>query len=335
MKLKIFFGMVCATSFVLTFGFLAHYGGGQRAAPLFVPAPVLAEVPKETYVQEEKSAKLLFVGDLLFDRTVRTHIERSGGAHLFSKVMPLFASVQAVVGNLEGPITAHPSVSRASNVGEPNNTRFTFHPEAATILRDAGFTLVSLGNNHMADFGREGASSTRAYLEQAGVAYVGDPFDADNTLTWQEVHGIRIAFVGYNEFIRAAPEGTRAAIGRARLEGADFIVVLAHWGDEYTSVPPSRVRRLAGTFSAAGSDLIIGTHSHVIGETENIGKTRVFYSLGNFIFDQYWEESVRCGLVIEVTLQKTRAATHATYQEHRTHLERDGATTLSCPLLQG
>ena len=126
----------------------------------------------------------------------------------------------------------------------------------------------------------------------------------------------------------------RAAVGRAHENGADYIVVLAHWGDEYTPEPPARLRQRAATFAASGADLVIGTHSHVIGESEDIGTTRVYYSLGNFIFDQYWDESVRCGLAIEVVLTKMRGRTTPRFTRHLVHLERTGATTLGCPSVQ-
>jgi gamma-polyglutamate biosynthesis protein CapA len=314
--------VLVVASFVLTFSYLEKYG----ETPARVLSPSIAEA-----VLTKKSTRLLFLGDIMLDRTIRTQIERDGGGALFIHVKPLFATADLLVGNLEGPITEHHSVSLGSRVGEPENTRFTFPPSTALLLRDAGFTLVSLGNNHMADFGRSGVLSTRVYLESAGVAFVGDPFDSENILVWQEVEGIRIAFVGYNEFIVPDREGARRAIGRARKEGADFVIVLAHWGEEYATTPPPPVRQLAATFAAAGANLIIGTHSHVRGEVEDIGETRVYYSLGNFVFDQYWDVSVRCGLAVAVELTKRAGETVPLYRTHETYLERDGTTSLGCP----
>lgn len=321
--------LLFGTSFVFTFGYLQKYGEVHNVTRAETLVPAIADV-----ISGREVAQLIFVGDIMLDRTIRRQIERQGGETLFKQVKPLFATPDLVAGNLEGPITAYPSVSLEGKVGEPNNTRFTFDPSIAPLLRDMGFDLVSLGNNHISDFGREGARSTRAYLEGANIAYVGDPFDPHTVLVWEEVGSMRIAFVGYNEFILPDPEGVRVAVSRARKEGADFVVVMAHWGEEYTSTPPARVRQLAATFAAAGADLIIGTHSHVIGEIEDMGETRVYYSLGNFIFDQYWDDSVRCGIAVEVVLVKRARATTSSYRTHETYLERDGSTTLGCPLSQ-
>ena len=105
---------------------------------------------------------------------------------------------------------------------------------------------------------------------------------------------------------------------------------MAHWGIEYQSAPPSYVRVLARKFSLAGADLVIGTHPHVIGEMEDIGTTRVYYSLGNFVFDQYWDELVRCGLAVELSLTKVGATTTAFYVEQEVGLLRSGASVLGC-----
>jgi poly-gamma-glutamate synthesis protein (capsule biosynthesis protein) len=268
---------------------------------------------------------------MMFDRTIRANLMKKGSEYPFGQVRSFFAEGDMVIGNLEGPITTHASRSLGTKAGDTDNTRFTFDPAVAPLLRDNGVRLVSLGNNHIADFGREGASSTRAYLESAGIAYVGDPFDSHNTLVFKEVQGITIAFTAYDEFIKANAEGTRTAITEAKDQGADFIVVLAHWGDEYETRPPPRIRQLAATFAARGADLIIGTHSHVIGESEDLGQAKVYYSLGNFIFDQYWDESVRCGLTVKVVLSKDATGVQVAYTTRTSHLERGKATTLDCP----
>jgi poly-gamma-glutamate capsule biosynthesis protein CapA/YwtB (metallophosphatase superfamily) len=69
----------------------------------------------------------------------------------------------------------------------------------------------------------------------------------------------------------------------------------------------------------------------VIGEEEDYGGARIYYSLGNFIFDQYWDASVRCGLTVKATFTKTGTTTSASYLETRTYLNPGGATTVGCP----
>jgi len=107
-------------------------------------------------------------------------------------------------------------------------------------------------------------------------------------------------------------------------------VVLPHWGEEYIVEPRADVKERALRMSQAGADLIVGTHSHIIGLQEDIAHTRVYYSLGNFVFDQYWEESVRCGLVVSATLTKEMGSTKAAYEETRVGMIKDGRTVRGC-----
>lgn len=138
---------------------------------------------------------------------------------------------------------------------------------------------------------------------------------------------MRVAFVSYSDFIGGDAARARDAVARA---DADATVVLAHWGNEYESEPPPRVRELAHSLVASGADLIIGSHPHVIGAVEDIGGARVYYSLGNFVFDQYWEPSVRCGLSVKATFTKDAGGTTIQYAETRVGMQRDGRTVLGC-----
>lgn len=273
------------------------------------------------------TATLLFVGDLMFDRYIRTVLERDGEAAIVAGIAPLLASTDVTIGNLEGPITTHASQSQGTKVGDLTNMRFTFSPQVAELLHAQGFDLVSIGNNHINDFGREGVRSTTSYLEAAGLAYVGDPTGSSPEPIIREVNGITIAFVAYSDFIAGDAARVRMTLERTH---ADTTVVLAHWGNEYEAEPPARVRELARSFAEAGADLIIGSHPHVIGSVEDSGSTRVYYSLGNAVFDQYWEPLVRCGLVVKATVRKEETGVRMQYEEVRIGMQSTGATVLDC-----
>ncbi len=308
---SLFFG-----SFFLTFSYLS----GQTKVTNELPMPIFAE---------EKSASIVFVGDMMLDRTIRTKIETLGGEAVFRQLPEIVGEADLVVGNLEGPITHFASESVGTDVGDPGNTRFTFDPQIAGLLASAGVGLVSIGNNHIADFGKEGVADTKYFLERAGVRYVGEPWSTTSAHI-ETIHGLEVAFVAYNQFISPNKEGVVAAIHEARNAGVDVVIVLAHWGEEYTPEPPLSVRTTATVFAAAGADVIIGTHSHVIGEVEDIGTTRVYYSLGNFIFDQYFSPEVRCGLKVSLALQKRGAVVSKTYATTELYREKDGTYATGC-----
>jgi poly-gamma-glutamate synthesis protein (capsule biosynthesis protein) len=90
----------------------------------------------------------------------------------------------------------------------------------------------------------------------------------------------------------------------------DFVIVMPHWGEEYVSTTSPALRAQAKAFVDAGAGAIIGSHPHVVGEQEWMGTVPVFYSLGNFIFDQYFSSSVMKGEIVAFTLQKAPAAPH-------------------------
>jgi gamma-polyglutamate biosynthesis protein CapA len=163
---------------------------------------------------------------------------------------------------------------------------------------------VSLGNNHIENMDEAGVLSTRAYLEEAGVAHFGglallheEPTDVGEPVHRMELEGQRLSFIAYNQFGGMAPQEVSPRIASEKA-GGYFVVVMAHWGEEY--VPPVQgVREAARLFAEAGAGLIIGSHPHVVQESETIGETRVYYSLGNFLFDQFFSEEVRHGLAVE------------------------------------
>ncbi|MEK7511096.1 MAG: CapA family protein [Patescibacteria group bacterium] len=288
--------------------------------------PVFRTLSGSAQTSNEK-ATVLFVGDMMFDRHIRTVLERSSDEVILGEVRELLSEADMNVGNLEGPITDNLSQSQGSKVGDITNMRFTFSPSVRELLTEYGFGLVSIGNNHIRDFDTAGVRSTTSYLSSAGIAYVGDPTGASPEPVVKEINGVRIAFVAYSDFVGGDAERARRAISEST---ADATVVLAHWGNEYETEPSDRIRTLAASFVSAGADLIIGSHPHVIGSVEEVGSARMYYSLGNFVFDQYWEPSVRCGLVVKATFIKGEEGTRITYEEEQVGMKNTGATVPGC-----
>lgn len=251
-------------------------------------------------VVKPRGASIVFVGDMMFDRTILAMSEEEGGDFLFSCIADYLKGFDLAVGNLEGPITEYQSVSRGTVPGDAGNTRFTFPTSTASLLARSGIGAVSLANNHSLDFGRSGVASTRVFLSAAGVGFFGDPVDPMKKSLVIPVGGLNIAFVGFNQFLGVdSIARTVAEIERMDSEGeTGAIVVFAHWGDEYAPVNEGQ-KEAARAFVDAGADLVVGAHPHVIQEPETYRETPIYYSLGNFMFDQYWEEGVRTGTALE------------------------------------
>lgn len=263
----------------------------------------------------------VFVGDLMFDRHIRKMARLNGEDHILSCVSLLLQNADITVGNLEGPITNNVSVSEGSIVGSSNNFQFTFPLSTAPLLRRHGFDVVSLGNNHIGDFGTEGAEQTRASLDAAGVAHFGG-LTGNEPIHRASMYGTDLSFVAYNQFGGDAPTIVAERIQAEQAAGRT-VIVFAHWGEEY--VPPTpRVREIARSFVAAGAALVIGAHPHVIQESEIIDGVPVYYSLGNFVFDQYWNQEVSAGLLLQATFTPSEGSWE--FKETRVRMLKNGKT---------
>ena len=268
-------------------------------------------------------ARILFVGDMFFDRQIRFVSSMQGSTFPFSCIEPLLQSADLVVGNLEGPITANPSVSFGTIPGSPNNYRFTFPTTTATMLYRHNIRVVTLGNNHILNFGWSGLASTHTHLDAVGVGYFGGV--AGNEPVYEvSVDGVPLSFVSYNQFGGSSPGAVANTIDAEKKKGNE-VLVFAHWGVEY-STSTATMRSIATLFAVNGAAAVIGSHPHVVGVHEQIASTTVYYSLGNFIFDQYFSSAVMHGLVVLLTISKDGVIG---VQEYPTELERDGRTCLA------
>jgi poly-gamma-glutamate synthesis protein (capsule biosynthesis protein) len=186
----------------------------------------------------------------------------------------------------------------------PNSLIFTFDPELLAGLRDAGIDVVSLANNHIRNAGDQGISDTCANLESAGIAHVGAGAteSAARQPAWFSAGGRRVAVlaytaVGVSNWVTSTHPGAAALrdadvtsdIRAAKAAGADVVIVVPHWGQEFSYLISSTQKRQAAEFVAAGADLILGSHSHWVGGMQSMvgpnGTAFVDYSMGDLLFD--------------------------------------------------
>ena len=299
-KIIILFIILIAAVLTAAICYFVLYGAGKQSSKQILSAVAKPDIPDKNYVQ------LLFVGDVMFDRGIRYYAKEGGSNEfIFDKVAPTLADNDLVVANLEGPITDEKSKSAGTVAGSTNNYFFTFDPSVAGTLFHENIKMVDLGNNHILNFGRAGLASTKSYLDKAGVGYFGASDYPKSTS--EEIGGVKITFISYNEF-SASPNDTEQKSTIEEIQKAknysDIIIVFSHWGVEYSPTPTDDMRTLAHQFVDAGADLVIGSHPHVIEPAEVYNGKRIYYSLGNFIFDQYFNENVRNGLGVMVRIDK-------------------------------
>ena len=276
------------------------------------------------YLKEpQPRASLLFLGDLMFDRHIRRVAARKGHDFILAEVGEFLRDHDLVVANLEGPITDAPPVSLDAKWNEPRHYAFTFDKDLAPALKRHGITLVNLGNNHILDFGPEGLEATRRYLDLAGVEHFGDPPAGGPRFLIKQINGIKVGLLNYNQFSARDLSDTLSDLRTLRSR-ADLVMVYAHWGLEYGKTPGEDQIETAHALIDHGADLIIGSHPHVIQEKEIYRGKRIYYSLGNFIFDQYFRPATRRGLAVKVAIDPKDLG--LSFQEFRLIMDRSGQT---------
>ncbi len=254
----------------------------------------------------EEPVRVLFVGDLMLDRNVARSAEEEGVAALFAtSTLELFKDADLRVANLEGTITNNPSIARRDN----SILRFTFDPTIASeVLRLLGLEVVSLANNHALDFGEFGYDDTLAELEKLGIHAFGQPFNDKGRLsTTVMVKDKQLCFIGYHSLFASDYSAVVAEIARLRPD-CWRLVVVPHWGEEYVAVSNTAQQEAGHAFIDAGADLVIGAHPHVVQNVETYQGKGIFYSLGNFMFDQNFSWGTTHSLAVRADFYEDKIA---------------------------
>jgi poly-gamma-glutamate capsule biosynthesis protein CapA/YwtB (metallophosphatase superfamily) len=263
---------------------------------------------------EEKHVRLVAVGDIMLSRMVDRRMHQYGYDYPFASSSELFANADIVFGNLETPITEGDPVAMTS-------MRFRADPEAVPALKRAGFTILSIANNHTPDYGEQGVLDTVTHLKNAGIAFAGAGATASDAYApaYLFVEPYTFAFFAYNDSdvvpttYKASEERAGTAFMdiprmqkdvREAKETADFVIVSMHSGNEYEPTPNTRQTAFAHSAIDAGADVVIGHHPHVVQTMEVYKEKYIFYSLGNFIFDQMFSDETREGIVLGLTFGK-------------------------------
>lgn len=243
----------------------------------------------------ENSISLFFVGDIMLARGVEWRIGKEGLDYPLEAMVETISSANIAIGNFEG------TIRETANVEPGSIMAFDTTPEIAKMIVDSGFDVLSLANNHGDDFGAPVAQYTRDTLTSLGAIPVGDPWASEDYIARIDQDGLALSFISYHGFIEDSTTIAQA-ITNEKAEGR-YVIVLPHWGPEYTATPHTNTEvEPAHAFVDAGADLVIGGHPHVIQTIETYNGVPIIYSLGNFLFDQDWSIPTQQGMTALVTL---------------------------------
>jgi poly-gamma-glutamate capsule biosynthesis protein CapA/YwtB (metallophosphatase superfamily) len=264
----------------------------------------------------DPTVTVTFVGDLNLALKVGINLAKPKTiepGYPFAHVADRLRSADLLVGNLE---------CVASRLGSLATSHNPFRcPLAIEVLKEAGFDLVSVANNHALDFGQQGFRDMLQRLDTGGLPHFGqENLDSKpQAVTVRVVGGLRIGLLAYFRLPSAPYDDVRKARPLV-----DVLFTFMHWGREDEPRPLKLQRDLAQGLIDAGVDVVVGTHAHVPQPTELYEGKVIAYGLGNFVFSGMTHTELhRTGIVLEVDIHKQRGV--MAHRELRVRLGEDGA----------
>jgi poly-gamma-glutamate capsule biosynthesis protein CapA/YwtB (metallophosphatase superfamily) len=229
--------------------------------------------------------------------------------------------VRKLVRDADLAIANHEQPTVSNWTYHTDGTTFSGKPDLTRIFTRAGLDFMSIANNHIHDYGGPGVLSTVKVLDDYGIKHAGAGKDLQAAAkpAYLHVNGVTVGIVscdliavGHVAATRSSPgalpcKSAQAfdAISKAR-QRADVLIVFPHWGIEFSRERMRSQEQLAARWERMGVDLVVGAHSHIPGGIGDIEGMPVFYSMGNFIFDQNWSTATMEGILAEMTFEGDR-----------------------------
>lgn len=279
-------------------------GRGLDLTPLAVPA-------RPTFT-------VSFTGDLLLHMPVNyaaaAYGDATGEAYdfrpMFEEVKPFLSDSDLAICHLEVPLSP-------TSTGLSGYPSFQGPAELADAIVDAGYDGCSVASNHSYDRSLTGVTDTIAVLEGRGLGFSGTARSQDERLRTPlyDVNGVAVAHLSYTYglnglvlpadkpwLVNLIDEATMLAdAARARIDGADVVIMSIHWGSEYQTAPTPTQDSLGHSLIASEDiDLVVGHHAHVVQPIEEVGDEYIIYGLGNFLSNQQWSLPTQDGVIVSV-----------------------------------
>lgn len=299
-------------------------------------------LPSETNMNDIKSITVAAVGDICLGMGVREKVEARGAGFVFRKVLEELKRSDLRIGNLE---VVFPGSEETVKKGHSN---IWAHNNAFPCITEAGFDILTLGNNHIMDFGATGLENTIKILDGAGILHTGADMDdrkASKPIV-VDLGFITVGFLSYadDEGQTAGPDrpGAAEAVERnilrdigALKKRVDNVILSLHIGIEFAHYPAPHTTSLARKAVSAGADIVLCHHPHVLQGIEVYDGSLICYSLGNFVFQVHGSEYLACHLpytawsaIVKIELSNKGYLSHALVpviigEDHRPSIAED------------
>ncbi|WP_223192571.1 CapA family protein [Paenibacillus sedimenti] len=249
-------------------------------------------------IQHLEPIDIIYAGDAMFDWSVKEAVTKLGPDFPFVHVKAEVEKADFAFVNLETAVTL------ANNKDTNQIYNFKSNPESLIGLKNAGFDMVSVANNHSMDFLQNGFLDTLDNLDNAGLLYVGGGLNVKEAYSAKSViiKGRKVKFLAFSRFIPTvewfagvSKPGVAQAYDKKPVldaiaqecKDADYVMVYIHWGIEMNNRPEQWQRDYARQMIDAGADAIVGSHVHVLQGFEFYKEKPIAYSIGNFLFPDY------------------------------------------------
>jgi len=264
--------------------------------------------------EEPNFITLAFGGDIMLARGVKNSVMKNfdGDYSALFENLGILKKVDIAFANLEGP---------ASDQGKDGRNLYSFRMDPSVIpaLKGAGFSILSVANNHEGDWGASAFLDTLARLKENEILYTGGGLNSQQAEQpiIIEKNDMKIGYLGFSDkgpnwMTATENEGGLLLANNPRFDEiiqnaskqVDYLIVSFHFGEEYKTAHNERQEYLAHLAIDNGAKIIIGSHPHVMQDTEVYKNGFIVYSLGNFIFDQAFSENTMQGMLLEIKLYK-------------------------------
>lgn len=262
---------------------------------------------------KSKETVIYFVGDMMLTRGVESSVNKNfegDYSKLFENVSEL-KKADILFGNLEGPVS-----DKGNNVGSKYS--FRMNPVVLDSIKNIGFDILSFANNHVGDWNKDAFIDTLSRLKEANILKTGAGLNIEeaSSPTIIEKNDIKFGFLGFSDVGPMHMEAKENQPGILLTNNPDFnkiiknakdkcdvLIVSFHFGEEYQETHNKRQEDLSHKAIDNGADIIIGHHPHVIQDIVWYKEKPIIYSLGNFIFDQYFSRETMRGMVFSITFE--------------------------------
>lgn len=232
-------------------------------------------------------------GDMMFGRSINYYFQGDRLLDVMAEFdKSVFVTKDLSMVNLEGPISSTPFPPDNT----PNNLIFNFPTKTVGVLTSLGINAVSLANNHTNNQGKVGVASTLKLLNNANIVPIGmENTFGDSSIAHFAKNETKVAVITIN--ILETSTNLESVIAKEKGDGF-FVIVFPHWGVEYSATHSLSQEKLAHHWVDAGADLVVGSHPHVLQDSEVYKGRPIFYSIGNLLFDQTFSDATQRGIVL-------------------------------------